>query len=101
MILSIAFTQFVFISLGILALNVLLKSGGFAANVEASFPWLAVALGRHGLWMFLVPLVWTAFAALCEHVNRGPFTPAVARATGVLLTVALFAVYAYAGSLFF
>ncbi len=101
MILSIAFTQFVFVSLGILALNVLLKSGGFAANVEASFPWLAVELGRHGLWMFAVPLAWTAFAALCTHVNKGPLNPGLARTTGVLLTLVLFGLYAYAGSLFF
>lgn len=101
MILSIAFTQFVFVSLGVLALNVLLKSGGFAANVEASFPWLAVQLGRHGLWMLAVPLGWTAFAALCEHVNAGPLKPGTARATGVVLTILLFVLYAYAGSLFF
>ena len=42
MILTIGLTQCVFVSLGILTLNVLLKAGGYAANVASSFPPLGV-----------------------------------------------------------
>ena len=97
MIISIAATQFVFVSLGILALNVLLKAGGYAPNVAAKFPDLAVQLGRHGVWMFVVPLAWVAFASLCERHGK----PAVARVAGVIVAAVLFILYTYAASLCF
>jgi hypothetical protein len=98
MILSLAFTQFVFISLGILALNVLLKAGGYAENVADSFPPIAVALGRHGLWMFCIPLIWVAFAALCDRVAKGPWTDATARISGTAIAAAIFVIFVYAAS---
>lgn len=94
---SIAATQFVFLSLGILALNVLLKAGGYAPNVASKFPALAVQLGRHGVWMFVVPLAWVALASLCERYGK----PAAARVTGVLIAAGLFLLYTYAASLCF
>lgn len=94
---SIAATQFVFLSLGILALNVLLKAGGYAPNVATKFPDLAVQLGRHGVWMFVIPLAWVAFASLCERCRQ----PGIARVTGVLIAAGLFILYTYAASLFF
>ena len=94
---SIAATQFVFLSLGILALKVLLKAGGYAPNVASKFPDLAVQLGRHGVWMFIIPLAWVAFASLCERVGK----PSVARAIGVAVAAGLFMLYTYAASLFF
>jgi hypothetical protein len=97
MIISIAATQFVFLSLGILALNVLLAAGGYAPNVASKFPDLAVQLGRHGLWMFAIPIAWVALASLCERYGL----PAVARVTGVLIAAGIFGVFTYAGSLFF
>jgi len=97
MIISIAATQFVFLSLGILALNVLLKAGGYAPNVASKFPDLAVRLGRHGVWMFIIPLAWMAFASLCERYGK----PAVARVAGVAIAAGLFILYTYAASLCF
>lgn len=94
---SIAATQFVFISLGILALNVLLKAGGYAPNVASKFPHLAVQLGRHGVWIFVLPLVWVAFATLCERLGK----PAIARVTGTAIAAGLFILYTYAASLCF
>ena len=94
---SIAATQFVFLSLGILALNVLLKAGGYAPNVASKFPPLVVALGRHGVWMFVLPLAWVAFATLCERFGK----PAIARVTGTAIAAGLFILYTYAASLCF
>ena len=101
MILSIASTQFVFLALGLLALNVLLKAGGYAPNVAGSFSPLALTLAHQGLWLFCVPLVWMGFAMFCLHVRNAVFNEKLARGTGVAITTAIFVVYVYAGSRFF
>jgi len=93
MILTIALTQFVFISLGILSVNVLLKAGGFAANVADTFPAFSVWMATQSLWLFAMPLAWVAFAGLCQHLGRGLFSEMAARAAGVALAVAIFAAY--------
>jgi len=93
MILTIALTQFVFISLGILAVNVLLKAGGFAANVADSFPPFSVWMATQSLWLFALPLAWVAFASLCNFFARGLLSDMSARSTGILLAVAIFAAY--------
>jgi len=101
MIISIASTQFVFLALGMLALNVLLKAGGYAPNVATSFPPLALTLAHQGLWLFCVPLAWIAFATACTHFKNAVLNENLARVTGVAITAAIFVVYAYAGSRFF
>jgi hypothetical protein len=93
MILSIALTQFVFISLGMLSVNVLLKAAGYAANVAETFPEFSVWMAIQSLWLFALPLAWVAFAGLCLHVDKGPLSEVVARVTGVALAVAIFAAY--------
>jgi len=101
MILSIASTQFVFLALGMLALNVLLKAGGYAPNVAGTFPPLALTLAHQGLWLFCVPLVWIAFATACAHLKNAVLNDSLARATGVAIAAAIFVAYVYAGSRFF
>lgn len=101
MIISIASTQFVFLALGMLALNVLLKAGGYAPNVAGTFPPLALALAHQGLWLFCVPLAWIAFATACAHFKNAVLNDRLARATGVAITAAIFVTYVYAGSRFF
>ncbi|MFM8830065.1 MAG: hypothetical protein ACKOHM_03520 [Spartobacteria bacterium] len=101
MILSIALTQFVFISLGILSVNVLLKAGGYAANVAERFPAFPVWMATHGLWLFALPLAWVAFAGFCLHFGRGPLPQILARTTGVVLAMAIFAAYFTAAYLLF
>lgn len=101
MIISIASTQFVFLALGMLALNVLLKAGGYAPNVAGTFPPLALTLAHQGLWLFCVPLLWIAFATACTHLKNAILNDRLARATGVAIAAAIFVVYVYAGSRFF
>ena len=101
MIISIASTQFVFLALGMLALNVLLKAGGYAPNVAGSFPPLALTLAHQGLWLFCVPVTWIAFATTCLHWNNAVLNAKTARATGVAAAAAIFVIYVYAGTLFF
>lgn len=93
MILSIALTQFVFISLGILSVNVLLKAGGYAANVAGRFPEFSVWMATQSLWLFAVPFAWVAFAGLCLHFRKSLLSESTARLTGVALAVAIFAAY--------
>lgn len=101
MILTIGLTQFVFVSLGLLTVNVLLKAGGFAQNVEAAFPAFSVWMARDGAWLFVLPMLWVALALLCEQSIRGGLAEKVARATGVAVAVAIFAAYFYASALLF
>lgn len=101
MIISIASTQFVFLALGMLALNVLLKSGGYAPNVASSFPQIALTLAHQGLWLFCVPILWIAFAAACTHFKNAVFNETLARISGVAIASAIFLLYVYAGSRFF
>jgi hypothetical protein len=101
MITSIASTQFVFLALGMLALNVLLKAGGYAANVAGTFPPLALTLAHQGVWLFCVPLAWIAFATTCAHWNNAVWNEKTARVTGILVAAAIFVAYVYGGSLFF
>jgi hypothetical protein len=101
MILTIGLTQFVFVSLGLLSVNVLLKAGGFAQNVEATFPAFSVWMATQSLWLFALPLAWVAFAGFCLHVGKGPLPEMMARITGVALAVAIFAAYFTAAFLLF
>jgi hypothetical protein len=101
MIISIAGTQFVFLALGMLALNVLLKAGGYAPNVAGTFPPLALTLAHQGLWLFCIPVLWTAFATACTKLKNAVLSDKVAQVTGVAIASAIFVVYSYAGSLFF
>ena len=101
MIVSIAGTQFVFLALGTLALNVLLKAGGYAPNVAGTFPPLAVTLAHQGLWLFCVPLAWVAFATMCVHFKNAMLNEKTAQTTGVVVAAAIFGTFVYAGSLFF
>jgi len=100
-IISIASTQFVFLALGMLALNVLLKASGYAANVAGTFPPLALTLAHQGLWLFCLPVAWVCFATACLRWNNAILNESSARVTGVTIAAAIFLLYSYAGSLFF
>jgi len=101
MILTIGLTQFVFVSLGLLTVNVLLKAGGFAQNVEDTFPGFSVWMARDGAWLFILPMLWVAVALFCEQAIRGTVAEKLARASGVLVAIAIFAAYFYASALLF
>lgn len=93
MIVTIALTQFVFVSLGILALHVLLKSAGFAANVADSFPVFPVWLAEHSFWFFVIPLVWMASAGLLLHAGPGGVRESFVKWTGGLVAAAVALVF--------
>ncbi len=81
----LALTQFAFLSLGIVALKIMIQANGR----ELASPWLQ-RLDGVALWLFLLPLAWIAFASVCFHLNRGPLRPKVAKVVGVALAVLCF-----------
>ncbi len=101
MILSIGLTQFVFVSLGLLTVNVLLKAGGFAPNVEATFPAFSVWMARDGAWLFAVPMLWVALALFFEQAITDTIAEKIAQASGILVAAGIFFSYAYAAFLLF
>jgi len=92
----IALTQFVFISLGTMAVNILVKVGSHKTVIGQSSETLAGFLANNGIWLLLIPIAWTAFAHGCSLLRKGYLTTKVAHPIGIALTAAIFAVYGYA-----
>jgi len=91
----IALTQFVFIALGTLAVNLLVKTEQSVIVVGRSGHSLATFLAAQGIWLMLIPVLFTFYALACQGVKRGFFSEKVARPVGIAMNVIIFAVYAY------
>src|SRR5882757_2178144 len=91
MVAVIGITQFVFLSLGVMALNILIKVG---TAKPSEHPPLALFLAHNGLWLFLVPLAWVILAALFTQTNK-PALVAICRVSGILLAAAILVAYGY------
>lgn len=85
MIKVLALTQFAFLSLGVVALKIMLQ-----ANPRTEASEFLRRLDGISLWLFLVPLAWVAFASACLHQDRGVLRPRAAQVLGVILAVACF-----------
>ncbi|HEY8901117.1 MAG TPA: hypothetical protein VIM61_11960 [Chthoniobacterales bacterium] len=85
MIRVLALTQFAFLSLGVVVLKIMLQ-----ANPGLDGSSYLLRLDRIALWLFVVPLVWVAFASACVNLDRGILRPKLAQALGVLLAIACF-----------
>lgn len=92
MITVIGLTQFVFVSLGIMAVKILVNAGSSSGEPTV---WLAT-LDHYGLWLFLIPLVWMFCARAASFLTNGNFITKVIQATGVILSALLFIVFAWA-----
>ncbi|MGH8047931.1 MAG: hypothetical protein ACREKL_11855 [Chthoniobacterales bacterium] len=85
MIRVLALTQFAFLSLGIVAVKIMVHANGnsyISTYLQALDDWV--------LWLFAVPLLWIAFASACIRINKGPLSAGVANATGIILAIASF-----------
>lgn len=98
MIPTFAFTQFVFVSLGILAVKVLLKSNGFQPQVAHMFPQFAVWLSANALLLFVIPLAWTALAMFLDRIGS---KAAVIRVSGIAVCLGLVGLFLYTARLLF
>lgn len=92
----IALTQFVFISLGTMAVNILAKIDSHQTVIGQNASSLKEFLANNGIWLLLIPIIWTAFAHGCTLLQKGYLTTKIAHPLGIALTVAIFLVYGYA-----
>ena len=81
MITVIAITQLVFLTLGTIFLKGMVNANG---DITSS-PYFQF-LDQNWLWLFLLPFAWIAYTRVSYQINKGPFTPAVARVIGVILS---------------
>ena len=74
MIIVFALTQFVLLTLGTIFLKGMVNANGdITSSLYFQF------LDQNWIWFFLLPVAWTAYAHVSYKLNKGPFTPAVAR----------------------
>lgn len=89
MIIVIALTQLVFLTLGVIFLKGMVNANGdITSSLYFQF------LDKNWLWLFLLPVAWIAYAHISYQINKGPFTPTIARVIGILLSGVCLIVFA-------
>lgn len=89
----ISLTQFVFVSLGTMALTILVKTqpdqgGGLAQQLRAF-------LVQYGLWMLLIPVIWTFVAEITQYASSDKRTLGILQASGVIIAAAVLVLYSW------
>lgn len=90
----IALTQFVFLALGTLAINILIKAEGYPNGDLSTYPALAVFLSNNGVWLLLIPVGWICLALGADSLSNKTLSEKVMIPLGVLLAVGIFITYA-------
>ena len=85
---SLAFAQFLIVSLGAFALHLLVKVGGQERN-PGNIDSIAEFLSRHALWLFAVPIVYAA----CANLFRGRMESKPLRVIGFVLCAVLLVLF--------
>ncbi|MEO8204944.1 MAG: hypothetical protein ABI615_02100 [Chthoniobacterales bacterium] len=96
MIRVIAITQFVFLAMGAFTLSVIVKASTYPDASAQRLPAISVFLAHYGAWLLLIPVLWMAFATICQSTEKGPFTAKFAQGTGIILSAAILVIYTYA-----
>jgi hypothetical protein len=86
MITVIGLTQLAFLSLGIVAVKILIH----AMTTPAQPSPLADFLNQNYLWLYLLPVLWIGYASLSMRRNRGVCRKPLAQLLGILLAAAIF-----------
>lgn len=90
MITALGLFQFGVISLAIMTLKILVHAhGGYVPEFPAE-------LDAHGLWLYLVPLVWAGLATAALRSKQQKVAYAVSGTVGALLVVAVIVFYGVA-----
>jgi hypothetical protein len=93
----IGLLQVLLIVAGVLGVAIVLKMSGYPQEVPfIRWSSLAIAIRDRGLWLLVVPLVWTTYAIIAVHIERGLWSPNLAGALGVLLMFAILLACLYA-----
>jgi hypothetical protein len=76
-----ALTQIVFLTLGAIFLKGMVNANGdITSSLYFQF------LDKYWPWFFLLPVAWIGYTQMSYQINRGIFTPAVARFVGIVLS---------------
>ena len=86
MITVISLTQFAFLSLGIMALKILLH----ASSVPVEPNSFTAFLDYYGLLLYALPVLWVAYATACVRIDRGVLSANAAQVVGVIIAAAIF-----------
>ncbi|MDD5268376.1 MAG: hypothetical protein PHO08_14815 [Methylococcales bacterium] len=86
MITVISLTQFAFLSLGIMALKILIH----ASSVPVEPNSFTAFLDYYGLLLYALPVLWIAYATACVRIDRGALSANAARVVGVIISAAIF-----------
>ena len=84
-----AITQFVLLTLGTIFLKGMVNANG---DITSS-PYFQF-IDRNWLWFFLLPVIWAIYAQTSQWINKGPFTPSLARVLGIVLSGICFLFFA-------
>ena len=77
----LALTQFVLLTFGTIFLKGMVKANGdITSSTYFQF------LDKNWLWFFLIPVASIFYIQMSYQINKLPFTPAVARITGIVLS---------------
>jgi hypothetical protein len=89
--------QMLLVILGFFGLGIVLKIAGYP-NGDFSVHWnpLALLLRRHGLFLLLVPVIWTVCTALSQNRTRFIFSPDIWAVLGIVIAVTLIGIFLYA-----
>lgn len=79
-----------------MAVNILVKTTAHNTVLGQDSSSLGGFLANNGIWFFLIPIIWTAFAHLSNLIQKSYFTTRIAHPIGIALTIAIFVVYSYA-----
>jgi len=96
-IIILALIQLLLVVLGFFGLGIVLKVAGYPST-DFGIDWnpLALLLRRHGLFLLLVPAIWTVFTALSQNRRRFIFTLDIWLVLGIVLSITIIGVFLYA-----
>jgi hypothetical protein len=90
MITVISLTQFALLSLGIMALKILIHASSKPVE-PTSF---AAFLDAYGLLLYALPILWVIYATACVRINHGVLSANGARVVGVIIAATIFICFA-------
>jgi hypothetical protein len=78
------------------ALGIVLKMEGYPSNQFVRWTSLAVTLCQHGHWFLAAPLIWTAYAVVSSHLDRGLRSESLALVIGIILVAVFLLLFLFA-----
>jgi hypothetical protein len=77
----LALTQFVLLTFGTIFLKGMVNANGdITSSVYFQF------LNKNWQWFFLIPVAWIIYTQITYQINKGLFTPKLARVAGIVLS---------------